>query len=183
MSGSSRTVMRRNSGSERIQPSKSLEDLGLCRSQPSLAYDRAVSNTQARSPWYVRVWGWILLLLGLLDLLSYGYSLTTDDMVLRPVDFIPTIVFAAGAIGLLSESRWGWTFGLLTGLLGFSVGVYILLDLSIYGGDITVLGLEFVAMFLIVAGLLLVFSLLTPRTRKWVAQLPGRRNHSTTSNQ
>jgi hypothetical protein len=128
-----------------------------------------------RPPWYVRCWGWVLLFLGLFDLLSYAFSLATEDgMTLRPIDFIPTVAIAAGAIGLFSESRWGWSVGMLVGLLGVSVGTYLLLDLYLHGGDITLLGVEFVAIFLAIAGLLLIFCLLTPRTRRWLDQLPRR---------
>jgi len=89
-----------------------------------------VNKGAHRPPWYVRGWGWVLLVLGLFDLLSYAFSLATEDgRTLSPIDFIPTVAFAAGAIGLLSGSRWGWSLGMLVGLLGVSVGAYVLFDL------------------------------------------------------
>jgi hypothetical protein len=91
------------------------------------------------------------------------------------IDLAPTVVILAGAVGLLSDSRWGWSLGMLVGFSGVAVGTWILLDVSIHGGDITLLAAPIIAFFfLFLPGLLLIFSLVTHRTRRWLNQLPRR---------
>jgi hypothetical protein len=123
--------------------------------------------------------------MGLLDLMSYVLALVTEeDMTFSLVDLIPTVVILAGAIGLFSDSRWGWGLGMLVGFSGVAVGTWILLDVSIHGGDITLLAAPIVALFfLILPGLLLMVSLATPRTRQWLDQLPRRGDRLATSAQ
>lgn len=155
--------------------------------RPRLLYARSVENEQIRSPWYVRAWGWILLLWGLLNLFVISTSLAplndprTDSLStvaalserMTTTDFIFTAVVLAVAIGLLTESRWGWFLGMIVGILGISVGTWVILDVSIYGGDITFIGAEIFALFfLVIPGLLLLLSLLTIRTRTWLRNIP-----------
>ena len=136
-----------------------------------------MKDAQIRSPWYVRTWGWILLLWGLLNLFAIAMSLALWNE-MRATDFIPVVVIMAGAIGLLSGSRWGWGLGMLVGILEVSAGAWIILDVSIYGGDITVPAAPILAVFFyIIPGLLLIWSLLTPRTRLWLNEL----SHSTSA--
>ena len=86
------------------------------------------------------------------------------------MDFAPTAAFAAGAIGLLSESRRGWFVGMLVGILGVGTGAWVLVG-HVNGFDITQLGLSFAAVFvMLIPGVLLVWSLLTPRTRRWLRE-------------
>jgi hypothetical protein len=114
--------------------------------------------------------------MGLLDLSSYALALMTEeDMKFSVVDLAPTVVILAGAVGLFSDSRWGWSLGMLVGFSGVAVGTLVLLDVSIHGGDITLLAAPIIAVFfLILPGMLLIFSLITPRTRRWLDQLPRR---------
>ena len=88
-------------------------------------------------------------------------------------DFIAAAVVLAGAFGLLAESRWGWFMGMVVGVLGVSLGTWVILDVSIHGGDVTLIGAGIFAVFLLVIpGLLLLLSLLTIRTRTWLRNLP-----------
>jgi len=127
-----------------------------------------------RSPWYVRTWGWILLVWSLLNLLALIFPSGSSGSGLRPLDFAPTVVVLIGAIGLLSESRWGWFLGLLIGILNVILGTWVVLDVLLHGGDITALGEPFISLFvLVLPGSLLIFSLLTPRTRRWLGERSG----------
>ena len=128
---------------------------------------KSVKEDEAdRSPWYVRTWGWILLVWGLLNLLAFISS--------PELSGVPTVAVFSGAMGLLSESRWGWFLGLLVGILSVSLGAWVVIDVSLHGGDIGALGEPFVSLFILVLpGSLLIFSLLTPRTRKWLRGRSG----------
>ena len=134
--------------------------------------------------------GWILLVWGLLNLFAVSMSvapwnepkLTETDPLsavlglverLSATDLISTGVLLAAAFGLLTESRWGWFLGMLVGILGVAVGVWVILDVFVNGGDITFIGAEiFALIFFVIPGLLLLLSLLTIRTRAWLRNLP-----------
>ena len=63
--------------------------------------------------------------------------------------------------------------GMVVGVLGVSLGTWVILDVSIHGGDVTLIGAGIFAVFLLVIpGLLLLLSLLTIRTRTWLRNLP-----------
>jgi hypothetical protein len=115
-----------------------------------------------------------LLVWGLLNLLALIFSFGLSGSGLRPPDFVLTASILIGAVGLLSESRWGWFLGLLIGILNVSLGAWVVLDVWLYGVDITALGEPFISLFILVLpGSLLIFSLLTPRTRKWLRERSG----------
>jgi uncharacterized membrane protein len=115
-----------------------------------------------------------LLVWGLLNLFVLIFSPGLSEAGLRPLDFVLTAAVLIGAIGLLSESRWGWFLGLLIGILNVILGSWVVVDVSTHGGDITALGEPFISLFvLVLPGSLLIFSLLTPRTRKWLRNRSG----------
>ena len=64
--------------------------------------------------------------------------------------------------------RWGWYAGSIVGVCMVALGVFFMKDLVVYGGDITNPGEPFVVFWgLLVPGVLVVMSLLTPRSRRW----------------
>ena len=145
-----------------------------------------MENEQIRSPWYVRAWGWILLVTGLLSLSPIFLSLAPTTSPTDPLstaaglaeritaaDIISTAVVVVAGIGLLAESRWGWFLGMIVGILSVSVGTWVIVDVFVNGGDITFIGAEiFALLFFVIPGVLLLLSLLTIRTRTWLRQLP-----------
>jgi hypothetical protein len=172
----SKEIGHRTSGRARVSHGCAWADSGERaaseKSPPCLTSITSVDEDPAdRSPWYVRTWGWILLAWGLLNLLALISSSVLSGSGLRPLDFVLTASVLIGAVGLLSESRWGRFLGLLVGILSASLGVWSVLDVLVHGDDITRLGEPFVSLFfLVLPGSLLIFSLLTPRTRTWLRE-------------
>jgi hypothetical protein len=121
-----------------------------------------------RSPWYVRAWGFVLVVLGLLNLLV---AVMDSNVQLRVAEWAILLAVPAAGLGLIGEYRWGWLLGVALGFISTAYGIWLLADAILYGLDITLIGLPYVAVFmLIIPGALLLLSLLSTGTRRWLRQ-------------
>jgi hypothetical protein len=118
------------------------------------------------SPWHVRAWGFVLVLFGLLNILG---SLGVRDSRLAASDWLILSLITAAGFGLIGQYRWGWLLGVVVGSLGITSGIWLLVDAWINGLAITLIGLPYFAVFmLVIPGALLLFSLLSPGARHWL---------------
>jgi hypothetical protein len=117
-----------------------------------------------RAPARLKVVGGFLALVGIITVIeSTG---TQTDMTRSEVGWnigIGFLLIIVGA-GLCLDARWAWPIALLVAASAIALGFYLLSQ----PGDITSLGAPIVALIvLIIPGLLIVLTILTPRSMRW----------------
>lgn len=125
-----------------------------------------------KRPFGLRITAWYLLALGLF--MVVGASMiggASGSHVIVPWICVG-VLEVVGAIGLFRGALWGWTLGLILGLVGVGFSVYAAL---VAGGDITEIGAYAgLLLFTLGPGVLLLCVLLNPRAIAWFRSQRGR---------
>ena len=116
-----------------------------------------------RAPFRLKVVGGAQAVVGVISIIGAtgGYDMTRSEAAWNVV--IACILIVAGA-GLCLDARWAWPIALLVAVSAIGLGSY----LWVQPGDITTLGAPIVALvMLIIPGLLMVLTIVTPRSVRW----------------
>jgi peptidoglycan/LPS O-acetylase OafA/YrhL len=123
-----------------------------------------------RAPVRLKLVGGVLALVGIITVI--GATGVQTDMTGSEVAWniaIGCLLSVVGA-GLCLDARWAWPIALLVAASAIGLGFYLLAQ----PGDITNPGAPIVAfVVLIIPGLLLVLTIVTPRSVRWFLRRPG----------
>ena len=116
-----------------------------------------------RAPFRLKIVGGVLVLVGTTTVIG---ATGGSDMTISEVDWnivIACLLIVVGA-GLCLDARWAWPIALLVAASAIGLGFYLLAQ----PGDITSPGAPIVAFIvLIIPGVFLVLTIVTPRSVRW----------------
>jgi peptidoglycan/LPS O-acetylase OafA/YrhL len=123
-----------------------------------------------RAPFRLKVVGSVLAVVGIISVIGAtgGYDMTKSEAAWNIA--IACLLIVVGA-GLCLDARWAWPIALLVAASAIGLGFYLLAQ----PGDITNPGAPIVSfVILIIPGLLLVLTIVTPRSVRWFLGRSGR---------
>lgn len=112
--------------------------------------------------------GILLALFGGLNLMAFFLTFI-DHQEMSGVELVFDVasiaILLGGGLGLFTQRRWAWPLAILIGILAVAVGVWALFQPA----DVALPGVQVVAfVVLVVPGALLLATLLSPRTLRWL---------------
>jgi hypothetical protein len=138
---------------------------------------RTMERMPPGPPRSIRRWGWVLLAFSLLNMVTFAFGTlarfaSSKGEVLPVVDAIVFLGMVATGIGFMNGWRWTWFLGLMLGVAAVTYGGWVLFDMQRDGADISLPGLPVdLILFLIAPGILLLLSLFSPATLRWMGFL------------